>query len=303
MIRNAEETLHKEQKKLRALNEHFIRIRGDLDFAPVGHLHTQYDDWLLATVFDGTPLAEEQNGETMEPTEALGWGGANPDNTEGELEDATEPPEPPAQDVDMAETDPNAQPNEPPHQNGNPPPTDTDMTDPPPTTNGIRPAHPSDLTTIPATMIVNVPSSPTPVQRMTTRALATAPPADDPAPVHPFFVHPPPQLPPAVSHEDDPLGHLLSYMSKQTEVVRLWDSLLQGLLKAKRLRSEVLRWCKAEAHVGEMSDGEDWVDLEEWGLHEEELKKGRDEDENEVVEGTGRRGGRRGGRGGAHIGN
>ncbi|KAF2667717.1 hypothetical protein BT63DRAFT_480644 [Microthyrium microscopicum] len=294
MIKNAEDTLHKEQKKLRALNEHFIRIRGDLSFAPIGDLHTQFDDWLLRTVFDGTPLAEEHNGTTAEPTEPLNWNGTSQEDPEGErgIHETTEVPEVEAQDVEMSETGPSpnnqeppAQTDEAPLQNGDVPQADTEMADnqPAPTTNGTGPPA-----TIPDNMIVNVPPSP------------PEPALPD---IHPFFAHPPPQLPPAVSNEDDPLGHLLSYMSKQTEIVRLWHSLLEGLLKAQRLRSSVLRWCKAEAHVGEMSDNEDWVDLEEWGLHPDELKKGRDEDGDEVVEGgPNRRGGRGRGRGGANIG-
>lgn len=31
--------------------------------------------------------------------------------------------------------------------------------------------------------------------------------------------------------------------------------------------------------MGEMSDGEDWIDVERWGLSREELRKGRDEDQ------------------------
>ena len=46
------------------------------------------------------------------------------------------------------------------------------------------------------------------------------------------------------------------------------------------MRKEVMKWCKAEGHVGEMSDGEDWYDREEWGL-EEDLRKGQAEEEDE----------------------
>lgn len=323
MIRNAEETLHKEQKKLRILKQQFVRFRGDLDWAPVGDMHTEYDDWLLASVFDGTPLAQVQNGDHTEPTEALAWEGAPKDGTEqGEdsIEDVTEAQDTSTHDIEMTGADDQptmqdtAEKDEPSEsqieknssqQNGDgavPPASETNGNPPSTTDQALVPSEPTSgpATIIPDSMIVQVPSSPT-IQRMTTRALATALPAGDdehPAAVHPFFIHPPPQLPIHPSPDDDPLGTLLAYTSKQQEVVRLWETLLLGLLKAKRLRNEVMRWCKAEAHVGEMSDGEDWVDLEEWGLHDDELKKGRDEEENEVVEATGRRG-RRGGRGGA----
>lgn len=68
----------------------------------------------------------------------------------------------------------------------------------------------------------------------------------------------------------------------------------ESLLRACRMKEDVLEWCKAEGHVGEMSDGEDWYDHEKWGLAEgEDLKKGADEDEIEAVDesrATGKRG-------------
>ena len=88
---------------------------------------------------------------------------------------------------------------------------------------------------------------------------------------------------------------LATYIQKQEESVRGYESVLAKLLKAQRLRDEVLEMCKAEGHVGEMSDGEDWIDYERWGLQPGELRKGRDEDEDAVEENTigGRKGKRR----------
>ena len=88
---------------------------------------------------------------------------------------------------------------------------------------------------------------------------------------------------------------LTTYIQKQEESVRGYEAVLAKLLKAQRLRDEVLEMCKAEGHVGEMSDGEDWIDSERWGLQPGELKKGRDEDEDAVEENTigGRKGKRR----------
>jgi len=77
---------------------------------------------------------------------------------------------------------------------------------------------------------------------------------------------------------DDIRVYLLSYVSKQSEIVRSLEEMHKGLLKALRYRDRVLKWCKAEGHVGEMSDGEDWYDREEWGL-DGDLGKGREEDE------------------------
>ena len=88
---------------------------------------------------------------------------------------------------------------------------------------------------------------------------------------------------------------LTTYIQKQEESVRGYEAVLAKLLKAQRLRDEVLEMCKAEGHIGEMSDGEDWIDYEHWGLQPGELRKGRDEDEDAVEENTigGRKGKRR----------
>lgn len=135
--------------------------------------------------------------------------------------------------------------------------------------------------------------------RMTTRAQAqaasdnaTTAPTRSPSPassistfVHPFF------LVPASAHPDRDFGLpsaeaedtrrvLMSYVQKQEEVCRGVGKLYEGLLRADRMRKTVLQWCKAEEHVGEMSDGEDWYDKEEWAL-DEDLKKGHDEEDDE----------------------
>ena len=143
-------------------------------------------------------------------------------------------------------------------------------------------------------------SQPAP-HRMTTRAQAQA--ASDPTPsahepsfsasepvVHPMFLVPASARPDRdfglPAHEAEETRRLLlSYVQKQEEVCRGSDRLHAGLLRADRLRRTVLRWAKAEAHVGEMSDGEDWYDKDEWGL-EEDLKKGHEEDEDDGGAGT-----------------
>ena len=104
--------------------------------------------------------------------------------------------------------------------------------------------------------------------------------------VHPLFVIPPeahPEdrnfgLPGAEAEETRRL--LLLYVQKQEEICRGAARLHDDLLKARRMRDDVFNSCKAEGHAGEMSDGEDWYDREEWGL-DAELKKGMDEDEEE----------------------
>lgn len=105
--------------------------------------------------------------------------------------------------------------------------------------------------------------------------------------IHPIF------LAPKSTHPDRDLGLpeqeaedirrlLQMYVQKQEEVCRGTRKLYQGLLQADRLRKTVLEWSKAEGHVGELSDGEDWYDKEEWRLTED-LKKGQDEEEEETI--------------------
>jgi hypothetical protein len=88
---------------------------------------------------------------------------------------------------------------------------------------------------------------------------------------------------------------LTMYIQKQEESVRGYEAILSKLLTAQRLRTEVLEMCKTEEHVGDLSDGEDWIDAERWGLQPGELRKGRDEDEDVMDENTigGRKGKRR----------
>ena len=133
--------------------------------------------------------------------------------------------------------------------------------------------------------------------RMTTRTRARAHAASTPSPphspssdmnaIHPLFIHPTESLPdrdfglpPNEAEETRML--LMAYVQKQEEVARITSDLYHGLLQADRMRHDVFKWSKAEGHIGEMSDGEDWYDNEEWGL-EQDLAKGRDEEEDETA--------------------
>ncbi|KAI4606766.1 hypothetical protein J4E83_009912 [Alternaria metachromatica] len=133
--------------------------------------------------------------------------------------------------------------------------------------------------------------------RMTTRRRAQAHAASTPSPphspssgvgaIHPLFIHPSDSLPdrdfglpPNEAEETRML--LMAYVQKQEEVARITSDLYQGLLQADRMRQDVYKWSKAEGHVGEMSDGEDWYDPEEWEL-DGELAKGRDEEEDDTA--------------------
>lgn len=106
-------------------------------------------------------------------------------------------------------------------------------------------------------------------------------------PIHPIYKFPVDNLVDRdmglPAHEaEDTRTWLLMYIQKQEECVRQTRALYMGLMEADRKRKMVLKWAKAEGHVGEMSDGEDWVDKEEWGLTED-LVKGKEEEEEEGV--------------------
>lgn len=108
--------------------------------------------------------------------------------------------------------------------------------------------------------------------------------------IHPLYLMPESARPdrdyglPPVEAEDS-RRLLTAFVQKQEEVVRGAERLYEGLLRADRMRQTVFKWCKAEGHVGEMSDGEDWYDKEEWGL-DEDLKKGQgDEEEDTTTQG------------------
>ena len=114
-------------------------------------------------------------------------------------------------------------------------------------------------------------------------------------PIHPLFIIPSAMkpeydfgLPPDEAQETRLM--LTAYVQKQEEVCRGARKLYEGLLLADRQRKDVLQWCKAEGHLGEMSDGEDWYDKEEWGL-DTDLKKGHvEEEEDATVQGKKTRG-------------
>lgn len=105
--------------------------------------------------------------------------------------------------------------------------------------------------------------------------------------IHPYFLAPPSSHPDRnlglPQHEADETRRLLQlYIQKQEEVCRGAQKVYEGLMRADRCRKLVMKWAKAEAHVRDMSDGEDWYDKEEWGL-DEDLKKGQDEEEEDAA--------------------
>ena len=114
--------------------------------------------------------------------------------------------------------------------------------------------------------------------------------------IHPLFLLPAGARPDRdlglPENEAEDVRRLLAvFVQKQEEVCRGASKLHEGLLRAERLRRDVLHWSKAEAHAGpnrDMSDGEDWYDKEEWGLADD-LKKGQDEEEEEATITTGKK--------------
>ncbi|KAL2419720.1 hypothetical protein ABEF95_005922 [Exophiala dermatitidis] len=121
----------------------------------------------------------------------------------------------------------------------------------------------------------------------------------------PLFLLPPAlttnqRVPPILSRLGLPIDEfmetrrlLMLFIQKQEESVRAYEAVLAKLIKAKRMREKLWEWCRTEGHVGELSDGEDWIDAEAWGLAPEDLRKGKDEDDVEGQEDTGRKGKRR----------
>lgn len=141
-------------------------------------------------------------------------------------------------------------------------------------------------------------------RRMTTRARAQAasdhtasirtrsisPETNNEPYIHPYFLAPASSRPDRdvglPQQEAEEIRRLLQlYIQKQEEVCRGVQRIYEGLLRADRQRKLVLKWTKAEAHIGanrDMSDGEDWYDKEEWNLSED-LKKGQDEEEEDAA--------------------
>lgn len=104
--------------------------------------------------------------------------------------------------------------------------------------------------------------------------------------IHPIYTFPASAQPDAdfglPNSEAEQLRSFLTiYVARKEEIVRCLTDLQRGLLQANRMRKNVFKWAKAEGHVGEMSDGEDWYDMEEWGL-KEPLKKGEEEPDEEA---------------------
>jgi hypothetical protein len=115
---------------------------------------------------------------------------------------------------------------------------------------------------------LNLPSSPSPSDSLSTPA------------IHPWFIAPVTSAPDRdlglpIPEAEEARRLLLLYVQKQEQIVRSLESLFQGLQKSDRIRRFVFKACKADGHVvpdgkgnfvTEMSDGEDWHDVADWGI-------------------------------------
>jgi hypothetical protein len=308
MIKISENNLHHERASLARMKSLLLSFRGDASYAPGALFMTEFDETLLADHDDTAsnasadghsveqlPITADQAASNTQKNGVESSTGASQPKINGEPQtdgsthirdfngtstqnDTTSDPDTSMADAPQTngDTQPNGTPNGAPTNGTNHPDNDDDADN----DSGSEAGH-----------------------RMTTRRRAAAsqshtpseagdaaphPAAATPA-VHPLFLIPERAipannfgLPPAEA--DDTRRLLVLHVQKQEEVVRQTEELLSGLMRAERMRAEVLKAAKAEAHVGELSDGEDWYDKTEWGLTDD-LAKGKEElvEEEEVV--------------------
>lgn len=332
MAGNARENLHRERHVLWRVKQLLLRFRGDEPWVPLGNLETEHDLLLLdpnalATTSQSVTLETDHsvNGSAglaethiHHPADAsnpaasasrvVPNGSAHTDaftngikTTDMHIQDQPMPDSAPHDAVPAPPRESNQE------QPAPAPSEDLNMTDNHEMTNADTTAAPTP----------NDPEPPSPTDsstqtqhRMTTRARARTPPSPahgnspspSPAPssilpVHGFFNIPSLALPDrdfglSTTEAEDTRRLLILFVQKQEQVVREAEHMLEGLLKADRMRKEVYHWCNAEGHVGELSDGEDWYDGAEWGL-DADLVKGKEEEEVEE-EGRGKSRRRRG---------
>lgn len=261
MAENARQAMHREKQTLTHIKQLLLRLRGDDHWIPVGKLESEHDMMLL----DPSAAPVEDSMSTTMPPETHAIDHYRPDPT--------------------TQTQTQADPSQ---QNGTQP--DGLNLQNPSNTLPSPDASPEGLTQHAMTTRRQARTSPTPDPNF---------PSSSPAPsslpsIHGFFHVPDSALPdrdyglPA-TEADDTRRLLLLYCQKQEQVVRESEQMLEGLLKADRMRKDVWRWCKTEGHAGEMSDGEDWYDMDGWNLSAP-LQKGKEEEE---VEDEGRVKGRR----------
>lgn len=273
----------KEQITIARAKTLFVKLQGDTDFAPAA----------LAAMSNESFREAWTNGENGRASRA-----APRERQDVEMQDTAET----YRDANIEDSGHAEPPNGIPYKDGTNGETQPEPMDGrEPTTNGTRNEDPERLQEngeaglSPMADDASDTASQQTAHRMTTRARAHA--ASTPSPpgspssgvnaIHPLFTFSTDSLPdrdlgipPSEAEETRML--LMAYVQKQEEVARVTSDLYHGLLQADRMRQEVFSWSKAEGHVGEMSDGEDWYDNEEWGL-DQDLIKGREEEEDDTA--------------------
>jgi hypothetical protein len=293
MVQTTEERLRQERANLwRAKNLH-RQLIGDESWMPCGAVES-LDDWDLfeprpksthfhtkkrkhdsgvGTIQNGIPENEDVQmidqdktvSQIIEPPEPEAADTKNVENTKAEAvtngEDETE------KDAQVDQAD--AQPLRDDEESSNP---SARSTPPPPR----RITRALAAETNPQSNAASPPDSPS-------RTISTI--ASDLLEPDPLFLLPPhahrshPSIPLPIEELLETRRLLTMYIQKQEETLRSTEAVLGKLIKAKRMRNQVFAWSKAEGHVGEWSDGEDWIDAEYWGEREEDLTKGKDEED------------------------
>jgi hypothetical protein len=291
MVQSTETTLRQEKAALYRAKRLHAQLIGDEAWVPLGSVETP-EDWDL---FEPKSKQTEQRSKKRKRDEPEAIGVSVPEMTGTSTGRASPDGVPEFPDI----------PDSPPEQNPAPETTMQDQhpvqaseegqeqqPEPVPTTNGIQ-HHSNDNPSQP-----NSTSSTPPPPRRITRALAAE---NNPSPRSPTLstissdllepdslflaTHTPttslPNLTSLLPHPErtETRRLLTMYIQKQEETIRCTEAVLGKLIKALRMRDQLLEWSKAEGHVGEWSDGEDWIDAEAWGEREVDLRKGRDEDD------------------------
>jgi hypothetical protein len=285
MVQSTEANLRQEKAALYRAKRLHAQLIGDEAWVPLGSVETP-DDWDL---FEPKPKQAEQRSKKRkrdDPEESdMIATRPSPDGV-SEFPDLPHSPQEqnPTPDTNMQDHQPPQTSEE--GQEKQPEP------EPEPTTNGIQ-SHSNDDPSQP-----NSTSSTPPPPRRITRALAAE---NNPSPRSPTLssissdlLEPDPLFltthTPATSipnltsllplpERTETRRLLTMYIQKQEETIRCTEAVLGKLIKSLRMRDQLLEWSKAEGHVGEWSDGEDWIDAEAWGEREVDLRKGRDEDD------------------------
>jgi hypothetical protein len=304
MVQNACSMLHKERKTLAEFKTLLTTFRGDHTFIPSGTIYDESDIDFFNINIDPEDVEKIQymdsklsitNKDSPLPSKALLRLDTNEPGQidvekegENEKQEPTHEPNSEAPPIEIITTQP-GETGDTPNQDSNQTPMDLDNATP---ENDTTPTSPKPrsrmLTRHQARTGASTLSAPSLSRTHSRESLLSTTAASITRTLAPLF-HIPPKAQPdrnagLPDQEAEEVRRVLTaVVQKQEEVVRGTAQLYNGLLRAKRLKETVWRWCRAEGHLDEMSDGEDWVDLEEWRL-DVPLKKGQEEGVEEVAE-------------------